>query len=198
MSGNLKVKEPDIMKPLFAFGLLVVALPVAAQVGSQHALGGAAAGRAQSHPLGGIVSPSPSGRRGAPVRALPYAYSFYVPNYFDNYGYADQSYAAAPPSPVQAPPPQAYAPPLPPPPVIINQYFGGPPPGMQQQVASEGPPPVQQEHYLLAFKNHSVYEVTAYWIEDKTMHYVTAGNKHNQAALDQVDQDLTKTLNDGR
>ena len=191
------------MKPLFAFGLsaailMATALPVDAQVGSQHALGGAAAGRAQSHPLGGITSPSPSGRRGAPVRALPYAYSFYVPNYFDNYGYADQSYyAAPPPAPVQAAPPQAYAPPLPPPPVIINQYFGGPPPGIQ--VASEAsPPPVQQEHYLLAFKNHSVYEVTAYWIEDKTMHYVTAGNKHNQAALDQVDQDLTKTLNDGR
>ena len=193
------------MKPLFAFGLpvailLAAASPAGAQVGSQHALGGAAAGKAQSHPLGGIVSPSPSGRRAAPVRALPYAYSFYVPNYFDNYGYGgDQSYAEAAPSSVQAPPPQqAYAPPLPPPPVIINQYFGGPPPQMQQQVASDAPPPVQQEQYLLAFKNHSVYEVTAYWIEDKTMHYMTAGNKHNQAALDQVDQDLTKTLNDGR
>lgn len=30
------------------------------------------------------------------------------------------------------------------------------------------------------------------------MNYVTEGNKHNQASLDLIDMDLTKTLNEGR
>jgi hypothetical protein len=214
MSANLKVKEPDIMKSLFAFGLPVAILmaagtPAFGQVGSQHALGGSIAAAAQSRPLGGISRGGASGGRRsgtgrAPGYAYPYAYSFYSPGYFDDYDYGygnqDYSYPAVPPPP----PPQQAAPAAPP--VIINQFFGTPPPQYQ------GPPPAQgaaapasdqssapsDHHYLLAYKNHTVYEVLAYWVEDKTMNYVTAGNKHNQASLDLIDMDLTKTLNEGR
>jgi hypothetical protein len=35
-------------------------------------------------------------------------------------------------------------------------------------------------------------------VEDKTLNYVTAGNTHNQASLDLIDMDLTKTLNQAR
>jgi hypothetical protein len=35
----------------------------------------------------------------------------------------------------------------------------------------------------------------AYWIEDKTLHYVTPQNTHNQVSLDLVDLDFTKKLN---
>ena len=99
------------------------------------------------------------------------------------------------------------------PPVVINQYFGAPPPpqldpvtapnGMsyqpsaQRPIAQEEPAPASQ-FYLLAFKDHSVYSARAYWIEDKTLHYVTPQNTHNQASLDLVDVDFTKQLNQNR
>jgi len=102
-----------MMKPLFTFGLvLACGLPAAGQIGSRHALGGSAAAGAQSRPLGGISRGGggvSSGRRGGgSAYAYPYAYSFYVPNYFDNgygYGYADNTYPVAPPPAPQLPKP---------------------------------------------------------------------------------------------
>ena len=206
------------MKSLFAFGLAAVFLasasPVAAQIGSQHALGGTNATAGMSRPLGGISSGGGASRRrsgySTPANkyGLPYAYSFYVPNYFDSYDYYSpssvypydtSSYGPAP----QAPPPQVVAPPAPP--VIINQYFGGPVPYQAYQGAPPETSPSNDaqaaagdNYYLIAYKNHSVYTALAYWVEDKTLNYVTAGNTHNQASLDLIDRDLTKTLNQAR
>lgn len=223
MSANLKVKEPDFMKPLFAFGLVAVflasAFPVAAQIGSQHALGGTAATAGMSRPLGGIAGASGGTRRrsGGTTYARPYAYSFYVPNYFDSYYGSDYNapYAPAYPydssafaPPLAPPPPQVAAPPAAP--VIINQYFGVPPPGPYEEAPSQtsqssgslsNDPQAAaagDNYYLIAYKNHSVYTALAYWVEDKTLNYVTAGNTHNQASLDLIDLDLTKTLNQAR
>jgi hypothetical protein len=103
---------------------------------------------------------------------------------------------------------QPYQPPAPP--VIINQYFSTPPAsepitapsseiyraGSDRQETAEAAP--AQKYYLLAFKDHSVYSALAYWIEDKTLHYVTPQNTHNQASLDLVDVDFTKKLNMNR
>ena len=91
-------------------------------------------------------------------------------------------------------PPQA-------PTVIINQNFG--PPEENTRIYHTPPPPVddaanstpQTKYFLVAFKDHSVYSAFAYWIEDKTLHYVTPQQTHNQASLDLVDLDLTKQLN---
>ena len=55
-----------------------------------------------------------------------------------------------------------------------------------------------ENYYLIAYKDHSVYAVLAYWLEDKTLHYVTTHNVHNQASLDLIDLDLTKSLNQAR
>lgn len=210
------------MKPLFAFGLALVFVaspsPVSAQIGSQHALGGTRATAGMSRPLGGIGTASSGTRRrsAGPVYASPYAYSFYVPNYFDSYYGSDyfSPYSPAYPydgsafAPPQAPPPQVAAPPAPP--VIINQYFGGPPPGPYDQAPSQASQSsgslsndpraaaAGDNYYLIAYKNHSVYTALAYWVEDKTLNYVTAGNTHNQASLDLIDLDLTKTLNQAR
>jgi hypothetical protein len=52
-------------------------------------------------------------------------------------------------------------------------------------------------HYLLAFKDRSIYSAVAYWVDGDTIHYFTAGNTHNQASLSLVDRDLTKRLNEG-
>ncbi|HWE51653.1 MAG TPA: hypothetical protein VG273_17805 [Bryobacteraceae bacterium] len=215
MSVNLKAKEPDWMRSLFAFRLAVglavafSALPAPAQIGSQHPLGSPRALAGQNRPLGGFA-PSGNlnyGRRGNNGRAgysLPYAFSFYVPNYFDSFWGADPSYY--PPSP----PPQTLAAPAPP--VIINQYFSAPPPPYQAAASNQAPqqetgpsadsqpqtPAAADNYYLIAYKNHSVYTALAYWVEDKTLNYVTAGNTHNQASLDLIDVDLTKTLNQAR
>jgi hypothetical protein len=214
------------MKSLFAFWVPLVcaaglALPASAQFGRSGALGGRLAPTGSSRPLGGIppIVPTRPGigagvnrnnnfrgfdhsRRGV----LPYAYSFYVPNYFDDnfYGSGDYGY---PPAPVAAPPVS-----VPQQPVIINQYFSNAPAPQQ----TPAPPPEANNtqtnntltpgdplgdnpnYYLIAYKNHAVYAALAYWLEDKTLHYVTTQNTHNQASLDLIDLDLTKSLNQAR
>ena len=49
--------------------------------------------------------------------------------------------------------------------------------------------------YLIAFKNHSIYSATEYWVEDDTLHYLTSYGAHNQASLDQIDLEFTVRLN---
>jgi hypothetical protein len=168
------------------------------------ALGGpAAANGAMSHPLGGVSSTGPRNfrgiaRPGAP-RVYPSGYSWYVPSY-TNWG--DDSYYGA-----TAPPLAPDAASAPPQPVIINQYFGAqersealapqPVPNDPPQAAGD-PIGTPQNYYLIAYRNHAVYSALAYWVEDKTLHYVTTQNTHNQASLDLIDLDLTKSLNRSR
>ena len=225
-----------------------LAIPAMAQFGGGGALGGPFLSRGVSRPLGGVQAGEVhggfqaggyqggglqarqpgGGRRAATGRfgagyGYPFAYSVYVPSYFD---YAvDPSYApmVVPPQP-DLPPQQIYgqqAPP--PPPVIINQYFvqgpGGPPvtvpPGgdappqaYSQPPYPQGPYPqgfnglppgdprgLPETFYVIAFKDRSFYSALAYWIEGTTLHYVTTQNTHNQAALDLIDIDMTTKLN---
>jgi hypothetical protein len=200
------------------------AMPAAAQVGaSSRALGGEFASRGSSRPLGGITPsfPSPNlnqnrnfrgsnrfgnDRFGSRRRSLgyPFSYSVWVPDYFDNL-YDQGPYGAS--APQQAEPPDSRQP------VIINQYFGAPAP---PEAEPRNPPPADpnqnttttrapgdaigdpQNYYLIAYKNHAVYAALAYWLEDKTLHYVTTQNTHNQASLDLIDLTLTRSLNQDR
>ena len=50
-------------------------------------------------------------------------------------------------------------------------------------------------HYLIAFKDHTIYSAVAYWVDGDTLHYFTSGNTHNQVSLSLVDRDLTARLN---
>jgi len=227
------------MRSLFAAGLsifLAVAVSSAQFRGpGSGALGGAYASQGISRPLGGIGPSYPGafrfgqnqnsrGRFGARVGAypFPYAYSVYVPGYFDTLG--DQGYYP----PVSVPPPPAAAGN---PPVIINQFFGAqdsgqgfapgvvpggvpvdpngnpiypspgpqPPPAAGVNALQPGDPMgPAQNYYLIAYKDHSVYAVLAYWLEGNTLNYVTTQNTHNQASLNLIDLDLTKTLNQAR
>jgi hypothetical protein len=56
---------------------------------------------------------------------------------------------------------------------------------------------VEPQHYLLAFKDRSIYSAVAYWVDGDTIHYFTAGNTHNQASVSLIDRDLTRRLNEG-
>jgi hypothetical protein len=208
------------MQSLFAFlasSVVVTALcaaPASAQYGGRtNALGGSYASRAISRPLGGF-SPAYNGQGfnrtvrnsgRVPLSGYPYAFSVWVPDYFDYLNSQSQyvspyAYGAPPYGPV--PDPGALAPQQQP--VIINQYFGapGPPapnaPDAAANTSAQAPgDPIgsPQNYYLIAYKNHAVYTALAYWVEDKTLHYVTTQNTHNQASLDLIDLTLTKSLN---
>ncbi len=52
--------------------------------------------------------------------------------------------------------------------------------------------------YLLAFKDKTIRAATAYWVDGRTLHYVTYEHEQKQAPLDTVDRDLTMRLNGER
>jgi hypothetical protein len=176
---------------------------IAQNGGRTSALGGAiAAHSAMSRPLGGFPQGGVSHTLRTPARrypysypySYPYAYSWYVPSYSawgDNSYSSDAGYSA----PAQAAPAESQQQP-----VIINQYFSDRNP-VPEQVADDRPQapgdPIgtPATYYLIAYKNHNVYSALAYWVEDTTLHYVTMQNSHNQASLELIDLDLTKSLN---
>jgi hypothetical protein len=135
---------------------------------------------------------------------VAYAYPVYVGGYYG--GYYDGSYLyPADQSAAQAPPAQNITvvyPPAPAP-LMLNPLGGGDAqaPGGDPGVRSYQPaedsaaPPPEQPYYLLAFKDHTIYSTPAYWVDGDTIHYFTAGNKHNQASVSLVDRDLTARLN---
>jgi hypothetical protein len=64
------------------------------------------------------------------------------------------------------------------------------------QPVEEPPSTAEPSHYLIAFKDHSIYSAVAYWVDGDTLHYFTSGNTHNQASVSLVDRDLTERLNE--
>jgi hypothetical protein len=139
---------------------------------------------------------------------LYYPYPVYVGGYGYGAGYYDSSYTGQPapgygpdqqqPNVVVVYPPQQ-------PPVIINQYGGDPqmatrvqpqnliyPPAPTQAQSDDAP---DTAHYLIAFKDHSIYSAVAYWVDGDTLHYFTTPTTHNQASVGLVDRDLTDRLN---
>jgi hypothetical protein len=132
--------------------------------------------------------------------AVPYAYPIYV----GGSGY-DNSYGQPPVQQQQQPNTTVIYPPQPAP-VIVNQF--GPGPGDANKApmysGNQEPASVDQsdqgdqfnpDHFLIALKDHTVYSVVAYWADNDTLHYFTAGNVHNQVSLSLVDRDLTTRLN---
>jgi hypothetical protein len=124
-----------------------------------------------------------------------YGYPVYVG------GYVDNTYPAEP-----EPQPQ--------PDITVNdssqpaptviQYFGSedaqdpttPTAAAEDSQPVEEPASIAEpSHYLIAFKDHSVYSAVAYWVDGDTLHYFTSGNTHNQASVSLVDRDLTERLN---
>jgi len=52
--------------------------------------------------------------------------------------------------------------------------------------------------YLIAFRDQSIRAAAAYWVDGRTLHYVTQQHEERQAALDTIDRDLTMRLNHER
>ena len=146
------------------------------------------------------------GRRGS---VSAYGYPVFVGGgYYDQGGYGAQQQQQPNITIINNPPLPAAAPV-----VVINQNFAPPAaqicdegstetthifqptPRRESDVAADQNGTVAPHYFLIAYKDHSVYSALAYWVEDKTMHYVTPQQTHNQASLDLIDIEFTKKLN---
>jgi hypothetical protein len=152
--------------------------------------------------------------------AVPYAYPVYVGGYGYGYGYYGNGYGYPPDAAADPGYAQGYAPdasggapgaaPQQPNVIVIYaqppQQAPAPPDGAPPPEAYAAPPPVEPpsqtatsiidpSHYLIAFKDHTIYAAVAYWVEGDTLHYFTTGNAQNQVSLELVDRPLTERLN---
>lgn len=167
---------------------------------------------------GGLRVPGSRGAGGSTGRAV-YGYPIYLGGYYYTpyLTPTDGSAPAAASTPAQTNVTVVMPPQEPVTPVVINFNYGSAPPpaGTDQSVdrgaTDRGPTdrgPVDHaqasasddnggdpSHYLIAFKDHTIYAATAYWVDGDTLHYFTAGNVHNQASLALVDRDFTERLN---
>ena len=141
-----------------------------------------------------VLGVAPPRRSRATAAVIPYAVPVYVGG---GYGVGGYGYDTAPPPEEAAAPPQQpnviviYANPPQPQPTVVERAPLPPPvqPSADADTAFEAP------HYLIAFKDHTIYSAVAYYVEGDTLHYFTTGNTHNQVSLSLIDKDLTERLN---
>lgn len=159
------------------------------------------------YPGGGgpkLVVPNPNSNarnaRRSTTGGFVYAYPVYVGSYGSMYDASAYDGGGGAPAQQQSgvtvvmPPAQ--------PPVIINQYYDAPPKPQMMVLQPEPAPAPEADasasetpHFLLAFKDHTIYSAIAYWVDGDTLHYFTSGNTHNQASLSLIDRDMTERLN---
>jgi hypothetical protein len=127
-------------------------------------------------------------------------YYGYDPYLWSDYAPYDYGYAAAPAvtvvypqqqqsmAPIYVAPPERANP-------VTHEYdqYG------QELHGSSAPPPANTRAsspiYLFAFHDHMIRAANAYWVDGKTLHYVTLQHEEKQAPLDTLDRDLTLQLN---
>jgi hypothetical protein len=49
--------------------------------------------------------------------------------------------------------------------------------------------------YLIAFNDHTIRAVAAYWVNGTTLHYVSLEHQERQAPMDSIDRALSEQLN---
>lgn len=64
-----------------------------------------------------------------------------------------------------------------------------------QETSHVPPPPPDPPYVLIALKNGWIYSAIAYWVEGRTLHYLTFEMRHNQVPLDLVDRKISARLN---
>jgi len=146
----------------------------------------------------GLSSPRIS--RGAivavPVYVGGYGYGYGYGSYYDNSYPAEQ---VAPQQPASQPPNIIVVYPPAPQPVVVGgpgEGLAGAPQAFSPEPAGDlAAAPPEPMHYLIAFKDHTIYSAVAYWVDGDTLHYFTSRNTHNQASIALVDRDLTERLN---
>jgi hypothetical protein len=94
---------------------------------------------------------------------------------------------------------------------MANQYAPEPMPEALAESSARlqiyhapSPPPPQPANeedpmmFFVALKDGWIYTATAYWVQGKTLHYITTQGEHNQVSLDLVDRQTSAKLNEGR
>jgi hypothetical protein len=156
------------------------------------------------------VGPTPPRGRGSQVVVVP----VYVPVGVYPGGSIVSGYVAGSTDPnatdanaaQQYPPDQTYAQAAPPP--VYSEQTAPPDnsgPAYPPAVVRDAPPsdpgapsPAEIPYTLLAFKDHSFFAVTDYWVENNRLTYVNNYGTTGSAALDQLDLSLTLKLNNDR
>src|SRR5215467_3624024 len=128
----------------------------------------------------------------------PYAGLGFWPGYFDYslydsyaygsypYGYPYDGYAGYQPAPnVTVITPSAPATAAPSTAPRYDQY------GQEVQTGNTAGSPI----YLIAFSDRTIRAVVAYWVDGRTLHYVTLEHQERQVPLDMVDRSLSLQLN---
>lgn len=67
--------------------------------------------------------------------------------------------------------------------------------GQETRPATGDNPGGSSPIYLIAFKDHSIRAASAYWVDGKTLHYVTLQHEEERAALSSVDREFSLQLN---
>ncbi len=128
-----------------------------------------------------------------------YGYGYYDPSfwgddYYDNsngYGYAGAPYGYTNNSDWYPAPNYAYAPQQPPPPPMVIAAAPQPPQNVSR-AAGDTP------SFLIAFNDHNIKLVAAYWTEKSSLKYVTMEHEIKTVPLADVDRDLSRRLNQER
>jgi hypothetical protein len=126
-----------------------------------------------------------------------YGYPFYGASYYnDPYFYNDSYYGSAYPNSYTS----GYYPPEP----YVESYE----PASEPQIVyapptavNQGPPVARTNaapEYLIAFNDHNIKLVAAYWTEKANLRYVTADHEIKTVPLSSVDRDLSVRLNHER
>jgi hypothetical protein len=164
---------------------------------------------------GGVVPSFARPSNGRPGRrtttVTTYAYPVYVGGGYSENPYAPEQAGAQQQQPNVTPNVTIVMPPQQVTPVIINVGPGGqyttstqrqpapydaPEPQTADQLDQSAAAPAEEPaHYLIAFKDHTIYLAVAYWVDGDTLHYFTAGNTHNQVSISLLDRKLTERLN---
>jgi hypothetical protein len=150
----------------------------------------------QGRPVQNAPAQNGYGRRG---NGYSNSYVYAYPVYVGGASYYDPAYAQAPQQ-QQQPNITIIYPPQQPTQVILPYATE------QQPAAAIYEPPArpvmveperisEPSHYMIAFKDHSIYAAVAYWVDGETLHYFTTGNTHNQASVTLIDRELTDKLN---
>jgi hypothetical protein len=125
-----------------------------------------------------------------------YSYPYYDPYYYSSPyagyygGYA--GYQTSPNVTVVYPPDQGYGYPAPNASrAVIREYdqYG------QEVRPATGAASTESPIYLIAFNDHVIRAAAAYWVDGKTLHFVTLEHEERQAPIDSVDRTLSLKLN---
>jgi hypothetical protein len=136
---------------------------------------------------------------------VPYGWNLgYFPGFYD-YGYPyayDYSYGSAAPAYNYSPGVNIVYPPASPASntiyveratPVIREYDQA---GNERQISGDASATANSSPiYLIAFQDHTIRAAAAYWVDGKTLHYVTLQHEEKQTPLDGIDRDFTLQLN---